>query len=257
VRRRALLAGIGALAAAGSAYAWGPLALRRMPLFAVKHVEVSGARLLAPHEVLAASGIRTGQSVWDDPAPWERAVARNPVVAQARVERRLPSGLRIVVVEKRPAALVEQRALLPATADGEVLPVDPARVPVDLPLVRAPAFSGPDRRIRSAVARALLAEVGRLGDLDPALMARVSEVRPGAAPGELLLAVAQPRAEVRMPAGASSGALRRLDLALEDVRRRAGASAAPVRMDLRFEDQVVVRFAAAGPSIPATRQAPH
>jgi cell division protein FtsQ len=257
-RARVLVFGLAAIAVAGAAYVLGPDALRRIPLFAVKHVEVSGARLLAPHEVLAASGIRAGQSVWDDPAPWERAVARNPVVASARVERRLPDGLRIVVVEKRPAALVEQGALLPATAEGEVLPVDPARVPVDLPLVRAAAASGADRRIRGASARALLAEAGRLGDLDPALMARVSEVRAGAAPGELLLAISQPRAEVRISAGAGAGALRRLDLALDDVRRRAGASSAPVALDLRFEDQVVVRFpAAAATQPPATRQAPH
>jgi hypothetical protein len=131
-------------------------------------------------------------------------------------------------------------------------------VPVDVPLLRASAWAGADRRIRGAAARALLAETGRLGEMDPALMARVSEVRPGAAPGELLLAIAQPRAEVRVPAGATGSALRRLGAALDDVRRRAGASSAPVALDLRFEDQVVVRFpAAAAPSIPATRQAAH
>jgi cell division protein FtsQ len=261
LKKRAVraLAGFAALGAAGAAYVWGPLALRRVPLFAVKHVEVAGARLLAPHEVLAASGIRAGQSVWDDPAAWERGIARDPVVQSARVERQLPSGLRIVVVEKRPAALVEQGALLPATADGEVLPVDPARVPVDVPLLRASASTDARRMIRIPATRALLAETGRLSEMDPALMARVSEVRPGAAPGELLLALAQPRAEVRVPAGAPGSALRRLDAALEDVRRRAGTQqSSPVHVDLRFEDQVVVRFGAApAPSTPATRQAAH
>jgi cell division protein FtsQ len=250
MKRLRLAGAVLVIGAAAGAPFWGPPALRRLPFFAVRHVEVAGARLLAPQEVLAASGIRTGGSVWDESAPWEAALRRNPLVASARVERRLPDGLRIVVSEKRPAGLVDAGTLVPATAQGEILPVDPSRVPVDLPIVRASA--------RSAAGRALLASAGRLGDLDPALMARVSEVRPGSAPGELLLATSAPSALVRVPADADEGALRRLDAALDDVRRRGagGPGQEPVRMDLRFEDQVVVRFPAAAPVNPAATQAP-
>jgi cell division protein FtsQ len=245
-----IAAAVVVLAGAAGAPWWGPPALRRLPFFPVRRVEVSGARLLAPQEVLAASGIRTGGSVWDSAEPWERALRRNPLVASARVERRLPDGLRIVVAEKRPAGLVDAGALVPATAEGEILPVDPARVPVDLPLVRASA--------RSAAGRALLATAGRLADLDPALMARVSEVRAGAGRGEVLLATSAPAALVRVPGDADADALRRLDAALDDVRRRGagGPGQAPVQMDLRFEDQVVVRFPAAAPLAPAVPQAP-
>ncbi|HEX5727477.1 MAG TPA: FtsQ-type POTRA domain-containing protein, partial [Longimicrobiaceae bacterium] len=196
--RRLLL--LAALAGAGAAPLWAPPLLRRVEWFAARRVEVSGTHLLAPHEALAASGVRIGMNVWTDPEAWEAALRRHPAVADAEVTRRLPATLRIRVEEKRPAALVEAGTLRPATAAGEVLPVDPARVRVDLPLLRAPAGPGRTRA---------LAETGRLAELDPALLARVSEVRP-AAGGALRLTLSAPAAEVLVPAGADGASLARL-----------------------------------------------
>lgn len=256
MRALRLVLGLSLLAAAASSPAWGPRVLRDTPYFAAERVEVSGARLLAPHEVLAASGVRMGESVWNDPAPWVAALRRHPVIADAEVTRDLPHTLRIRVTEKRPAALVEMGTLRPATAGGEILPVDPARVPVDLPLVRARVSEGPGRQVREPAVRALLAETGRLAALDPALAARVSEVRPGQG-GALRLLLASPAAEVTVPAGADAARLRLLRAALADVARRAPASDSagevrgPVRLDLRFADQVVVRHPG---TVPPTRR---
>lgn len=237
--RARLLAAAVLLPAVLTAPLWGPPALARTPWFPVRRVEVAGVRLLAPHEALAASGIRRGESVWSDPAGWEARLARHPLVAEARVTRRLPGTLRIGVREKEPVGLVEAGALRPVTGRGEVLPADPARVPVDLPLVRVPLAAG-------AVAprdRALLAEVERLGQLDAGLLARVSEVRWSGS--DLLLTLSTPDARVLVPAGAGSDRLRRLRAALADVEARLAGhaeGAGPVRIDLRFQDQVVVRF---------------
>jgi cell division protein FtsQ len=248
-RRRALrLAAFGLLAAAAaSSPLWGPPALRRVPLFDADRVEVAGTRMLAPHEVVAASGIRIGASVWTDPEAWEAALRRHPVIASAEVERRLPATLRIRVTEKRPAALVQAGTLRPATAEGELLPVDPARVPVDLPI----AGSAPDtaRRVRDKGALRLLAEAGRLADADPVLMARVSEVRAGP-DGALRLALAHPAAEVLLPAGAGEPRLTQLRAALDDVGRRIPAGGRAT-VDARFADQVVVRLPRPAPVPPA------
>jgi cell division protein FtsA len=177
-RRAALLAG-GVLLAAGAATfrGWGPPLLREVPWFDASRIEVAGARLLAPHEVVSASGVRIGASIWTDPAAWEAALRRHPVVADATVERRLPSTLRIRVREKRPVALVAAGTLRPATAAGELLPVDPVRVPVDLPL----AGAAPDTatRVADPAVLRLLAEAARLAGADPVLMARVSELAAG------------------------------------------------------------------------------
>lgn len=239
MKRRARLALLGlAAAAAGSSPFWAPPALSRVPLFDADRVEVVGSALLAPHEVVAASGIRIGASVWTDPAAWEAALRRHPVIAEAAVVRRFPATLRIRITEKRPAAFVAAGTLRPATADGEILPVDPARVPVDLPL----AGSAPDTatRVRDRATLHLLAEAGRLADADPVLMARVSELRAGA-DGATRLVLAHPRAEVLLPAGAAEPRLTQLRAALADVAARV-PEGGRAQVDARFADMVVVRL---------------
>lgn len=239
IRRPLRLAAFGLLAAAAaSSPFWGPPALRRVPLFDADRVEVAGTRLLAPHEVVAASGIRIGASVWTDPAAWEAALRNHPVIASATVERRLPATLRIRITEKRPAAFVQAGTLRPATAEGEILSVDPARVAVDLPI----AGTAPDtaRRVRDPRTLRLLAEAGRLAEADPMLLARVSELRAGP-DGSIRVLLSHPSAEVLLPAGASEPRLVQLRAALDDVGRRIpqGGSAT---VDARFADQVVVRL---------------
>lgn len=245
MKTRAKLALLGlAAAGAGSSPFWGPPALRRVPLFDADRIEVAGSALLAPHEVVAASGMEIGASVWTDPAAWEAALRRHPVIADAAVERRLPGTLRIRVTEKRPAAFVAAGTLRPATAGGEILPVDPARVPVDLPI----AGTAPDTatRVRDRETLRLLAEAGRLADADPVLMARVSELRAGA-DGATRLLLAHPRAEVLLPAGAAGARLTQLRAALADVAGRV-PEGGRAQVDARFADMVVVRLPKAAPA---------
>ena len=239
-RRLAVLGAAGALAAGGAAFPWwGPPVLREVGWFDAARIEVSGARLLAPHEVVSASGVRIGASIWTEPAAWEAALLRHPVIERATVERRLPATLRIRVVEKRPVALVAAGALRPATAAGELLPVDPVRVPVDLPL----AGTAPDSasRVTDPAVLRLLAEAARLADADPVLMSRVSELAAGPEEGTVRLVLAHPRAEVLLPAGAAGAGLAQLRATLDDVGRRLQPEGR-ARVDARFADQVVVRL---------------
>jgi cell division protein FtsQ len=244
--RRALRLGLLAIpvAAGASSPWWAAPVGRRIDWFAAERVEVAGAHLLAPHEVLQASGVRVGTNVWSDPAPFVAALRRHPAIADAEVVRVLPRTLRIRVTEKMPAALVDAGTLRPATADGEVLSsVDPAREQIDLPLLDGRVKTDAAGRVTDAGTRAALAEAARLGELEPALMARVSELRP--ARGELRLVLGRPALEVLVRDGMDPGALVRLRAALDDVARRAAADTThhgrPV-VDARFDDQVVVRW---------------
>jgi cell division protein FtsQ len=225
---------------------WGLPLLRELDAFRVERAEVSGVHLLAPHEVLRASGIRTDQSVWDDPDSWLESLRSHPVVRDAVIERSLPGTLLIRIVEHSPVALVEAGTLRPATAEGEILPVDPARASVDLPLVRIAGLEAGASRVEAEDGRLLLRETGRLVQLDPALLSRVSEIRRTPS-GDLLLLLGNPAAELLLPPGADPERLRQLRAVLGDIENRSAGSAPRevsrmLRVDARYQDQIVVRF---------------
>src|SRR5690606_20200885 len=129
VRRpiRILLIGAAVAAALGGIFA-APRVLPALPGFEVRRVELRGGEWLSPLEVLQASGIRADQSVWDDPAQWEAALERHAVIANATVSRRLPGTLRVELVENEPVAYLVDDVLVPVSASGERLPIDPTRV---------------------------------------------------------------------------------------------------------------------------------
>jgi cell division protein FtsQ len=241
MRRKLRLA---ALAAAGLLVAasplWGPRVLREVDWFRVRRVEISGTRLLAPHQVLAAASIPAGENVWDDLGRLEGAIAAHPALATVRVSRDLPGTLRIRVEEKRPIAYVEMEALAPITARGELLPIDPTRARMDLPLIR-----GSWARTPAALRRGLLAETERIAQADPALLAHVSEIR--GQDGKLeVLVLSHPLAEIQLPVGADIVRLAQLRAVLDDLERRVPLDArgrpTAAHVDLRFRDQIVVRL---------------
>lgn len=221
---------------------WGIPRLRGLELFHVERVEISGTELLSAPEVLATVGLRPGQSVWDDRNPWLDALLAHPVIRGATIERSLPRSLRIRVEERQPVALIEVGTLRPVTAVGEILPVDPAEVPLDLPLIRV-RLPAETSRVDDPTQKRLLGEIGRLTQLDPALIVRVSEVR--ATPsGALHLVLGQPLAELLLPPNADTGRLQQLRAVLEEIESRTGtADRTPgLLIDARFADQIVVRL---------------
>ena len=223
----------GAVAVSAAAVALAPVVLRRVPRFAVQRVEITGAHLIRPYEVFVASGIKPRQSVWDNPAPWETQLRRHPVIRDARVTRRFPGTLIVHVEEVQPAGFVEDGALRPITEDGAFLPVDPARVSLDLPVLRT-------RGLGDRAAEALIAEAARLGRTDRVFWAHVSEIAAGAN-GALAVRTMAPHAEVLIPAGADARRLRQLRSALDRLQRDSIPDAvAPTRVDMRWAEQVVL-----------------
>lgn len=247
-RRIALLAAtaVGVLALVTSPI-WALDIARRISWFEVRRVEVSGTRLLAPHEVIAASGVTLGQPIFDENAAWKDDLLAHPVIADARVKRRLPHTLRISIEEKSPVALVVDGTLRFATASGEVLPIDPFAAPLDLPIVRGSLSDS----AAAVTTRRILGEVARLATLDPAFLGDVSEIRP-ASNDSTSLVLHHRRADVIVPFGATADRIGQLRRVIADVERRFPAPANPDgprhRIDLRFGDQVVVR-----PSTPPDR----
>jgi cell division protein FtsQ len=104
------------------------------PLFAVRQIDVTGARYLEQETVRQLAGVPLGTNVLR--APVEEATGsleEHPWIAWAEVSRNLPAGITISVQERRPVGWVtdtEGTALL--SADARVLEVQ-ASPPPDLP----------------------------------------------------------------------------------------------------------------------------
>jgi cell division protein FtsQ len=203
---------------------WGRAGLRRLDFFRVRAVEVTGTRYLEPAEIVRRLGVDTLRSIWDELAPLERRVLEHPGVRAATVERGLPGTLRVRVEERLPVAFVPAPTGLRVVDDGgRVLPIDPSRRQVDVPI--APAAD-------TAVLRLL----GELREGAPAFYRQVSEVR-RAGRDEIVFRL--PGASVRARPTVEARRLADIRFVEADLARRRLRAA---ELDLRFRDQVIARL---------------
>ena len=212
------------VAALGSAPWWGTRILSHMSYFQIRHVEVSGQRYLPPGEILSLLSVDTTISIWTNLDSLERRVAAHPEIRSARIERKLPGTLVVRVSEKLPVAFVPAaRGLGAVDEDGAVLPLDPSRVDMDLPVVpRADS--------------ALLSLLADLRAQSPRLFSRISAARRNAR-GEFELTL--PSYSVRTTAAVSASRLADIIPVESDLARRGTRIA---ELDLRFRDQVIARL---------------
>ncbi len=217
-------------------------AFTRAEIFRVVNVTVEGTDLVTREEVLAAAAIPPGASIWDDLAPATSRLSSHPLIQRARIRRFLTGRLVVQVDERRPVALLPRPALTPVDVEAQVLPISPAERRMDLPILQPRRQAeGPEAELTPAQLRLLTRELDRLARLDPALLASVSEVALDGW-GDVLLHLDEPRVTLRyraplVPARLNDG-LRVLRDALEREPDRVLQS-----VDLRFSEQVVVRFA--------------
>ncbi len=236
-----------------------PEALAHVERFHVRAVELEGAVHLELDDAVAHIGMAPGLSVWDDLEPVEARLRTHPMVLEARVRRRLPSTLVFQVRERTPVALLPTPVLVPVDADGSLLPIDLGRHALDLPLLqpgveggRQPGQgngegsgeSGGDL-LTPAELRTLAGEVARLELLEPELLATLSDAALDRW-GDVVLRLADPRVEIRYRPPLSPARLREGLQVLGDALDRSPNRVRGV--DLRFEDQVVVR------QLPPTRR---
>lgn len=235
-RARRRLFVLGALAIAGAGLpVWAPGLLATLPAFRVERIEVVGTRYVAPDEIVRLAGVDTRASVWDDPSAWEARVEAHALVRTARVHRRGLRGLEIRVTEDGPVVLAATPALVPVNPDGRVLPLDPAEVGLDLPLLRGRA-TVEGGRLADPTHRRLAGLIGRLEEHDPGFTARLSEIGLVAA-GDIEIRMLESArcARILLPADDPLNGLRRVEAALSAAGGRA------TEADARFDGQVVLR----------------
>jgi cell division protein FtsQ len=203
---------------------WGPLLMRRMDYFRVRRVEIVGARYVAPSDILAKLHVDTTASVWDPTSALVARVASHPEIQHVVVHRKLPGTLVIEVTERVPIALVPASGGMRVYDErGVALPIDPARVDVDAPVLA-------ERDL------ALLRLLARIKRTMPTFYARVSDVR-RAGRDDVLLVL--DKESVRVMSDVSIERLAEVAPVEEDLARKQLRVA---EIDLRYRDQVIARL---------------
>lgn len=203
---------------------WAPRAASKLAFFRVRRVEIVGTQYIPARDILRRLNVDTTNSVWDPAAPLEERLMHHPEIRRARVRRRLPGTLVVEIVESLPVALIPTPGGLRAYDDlGALLPVDPSRTDVDVPVLA--------RRDT-----ALLRLLGEMRRDAPGLYARLSELR-RVARGDVWMKVAS--LPVLAPGDVAVDRLLELDPVVQDLARR---QLRPAELDLRFRDQVIARL---------------
>ena len=203
---------------------WGRRALRALAYFHVRSVQVIGAHYLSPHDVVAAMRVDTMASTWDDLKSYAARVQARTLVQRADVDRELPGTLVVHVTETVPVALAPASGGLRVyDARARVLPIDPTRADVDLPVIDRP----------DAVVTRLL---GGVEAVSPRFFSRISAV---ARQGNGDLMVRLDRGLVRAGVDVTPERLARAGLVAADLERRGQRY---TELDLRYRDQVVARL---------------
>jgi len=204
---------------------WLPRVLSELAYFRVRTVEVEGLEYASTVDLVETLGIDTTSSVWDDPDPLVRRLEAHPQVRAARVGRRLPGTLLLRITEELPVALVVGGTGLEAVDEqGVVLPLDPSRIPADLPII-------------AAADSLLLEQLASVRRENPTMFRQISDVR-RTAEHELLVQFAS----VRLRTNVESITAQRLADALivkEDLLQRGRQ---PLELDLRFRHQIIARM---------------
>jgi cell division protein FtsQ len=201
-----------------------PFWLRRLDYFRVRRVEVVGARYVPPKSLLDQLALDSTATIWENLGPLEARLRHHPQVREVKISRRLPGTLVLRIVENLPVALISTAdGMRPVDRDARLLPIEPSRTPVDLPIIA---------RKDSTVLHML--DGVRLSN--PALFARVSEVQWDDRGG---LRVFLSGMTVRAAADCTWERFAEIIPVEQDLARRGRRAA---ELDLRYRDQIVARI---------------
>lgn len=216
------LAVAGALLVGVIAWAGAPALLRRSDFFRVRQIELVGVRNLAPDAVIGALGLARSASVWDDLGALTTRVRHLQGVADARVVRRLPGALKVIVREVEPVAFVPgPRGMTVVDAGGHALSFEPAR-------------SAPDLPVAASADTVLIGLLARVQATDPELFHEVTAAR--RVRRDVVLELGARRLLLRGSAGPE--VIQGVSLVAQHLEARGRSYA---ELDARYAGQVVVR----------------
>lgn len=206
-------------------------------------VVVEGNRILVGKDILTLAAVPGNSLMFDlDLYAIERRVAKNPYIKSVAVHRDIPNRVRISIEERIPVAAVVIDRLYYLDADGYVLPPAQSQSIFDLPVLTGlppgEFVSGVRTKNRDALDAILILSVAQ--EIDDELYRNISEIHfdenkdPVFYTAEFGIPVVLGREQVGIN-------LVKFDSFWKSVVAKYGVHQLQY-IDLRFEDQVVVRW---------------
>ena len=228
---------VAATLAAGARHV--PRVLARMAVFELRTVRLEGATYLTEGDVRKAAGLTPESNIWESRQAWVDGLESHPLVRSARIRRIPPSTLAVRVEERVPVALAAGPLVEPVDPEGVRLPIDPGAAHLDLPIL----LVDPGDSTQALALKLAAAELRRLEEEAPDVFAVVSDVQ--YEDGEMVLRLGDALTRLRFLPPLSSVRLKEGMAAMNDWAARFDQGP-PGEVDLRFDDQVLVR-ARSGP----------
>lgn len=210
----------------------------------VSKVTVEGNRIVEVNEILQLAQVKPGTPLYDlDLAAIRNNVVSNFFIKDAVVERDLPSTIRITVHERSPIAIINRADILYIDEEGVILPHSISKETFDLPILSGlPSIVSLNvgTTLRNDDVQEALTILLASKLVSKELYHLISEVhlRNG---GDIVLYAAEWGVPIIMGRGDIACKLVRLETFWNEVVRQRGSQALQY-VDLRYEDQVVVRW---------------
>ena len=210
----------------------------------IASVGVSGNGIVGENEILSLAKIDKDERLYGiDLLAAQRRILQNAFVRSAAVNREAPNRISITIEERVPLAAVVLDKIEYLDAEGVVLPPVRSSNVFDLPVLTGvfpPAEFVPGKRIQRSDVNEALGILEAARQIDDALYRRISEVHVG--PGQdIILYCAEYGVPVIMGHGDVADKLVRFDGFWKQIVLHQGADRLQY-IDLRFEDQVIVRW---------------
>ncbi|MBI5059870.1 FtsQ-type POTRA domain-containing protein [candidate division KSB1 bacterium] len=208
--------------------------------FRVRQVLVDGEHLLTKDAVLKAAGVPLASAMFRvSTEVVETRLESQPWIKRARVSRRFPDTIEILITEREPIAAIRQQSMIIVTADSMAVPPPSERWVWDLPLLLPPhsVQTTVGRVLRDAETLALLNEAVTVRRVSVDSWQNLSELYYRG--DEIYASLARPTVELRLGHGVGELAWTALAsyFAYGEDRPADGATQL---IDLRFAGKVIV-----------------
>ncbi len=210
----------------------------------VKRVIIEGNRIVETAELIQLIKVQKNAQLQDiDLMAVRRDILSHHFIKDAVVERDLPATLKVTVKERVPLAIINSAEILYLDEDGVVLPHSISKQLFDLPVLTGMTENiqlTPGTMIKNDDVQEALRILATSKLVNKELYYLISEVRLRNG-GDIVLYAAEWGVPIIFGRGEIASKLVRLEAFWNDVVRERGSNNLQY-VDLRFDDQVVVRW---------------